>query len=362
MRDNDTDMRVIDGVCPPGSPTTQRAKRFSEDQAGPDPSDEVPRGGGMKHRFYEVNKELWLILAILAIAGAMNYLVTAKRMVIGFYTMPTLLSAYFYGRRHAVLTAFASVFLVGLLAYVNPLVFLDSGEVYKGQYDVIVWGGILVLTAYAMGTLHEREKERIEELRQTYHGLLIILKQLVCKDEHSENHAYRVSVYASRIAEYRGLSPQRVEDVRAAALLHDIANVEASRDLLYKAARLTKQEKAGAGGSRARTPSAKEIAGGPIHRIVPIVLTYRVSYDARNSAAATGEEVPLEARIVRVADAYDSLTTGRPGRRGVSPLEAKNIIDGASGTEFDPTVVHAFKRALRKGKMEIREPEELHQQ
>jgi hypothetical protein len=301
-----------------------------------------PVSGGLMSKLLEVNKELWLILGILSIAGAMNYLVTAKRMVIGFYTMPTLFSAYYFGRRHAVFTAFASVFLVGLLAYVNPLIFVDSGTAYNGEYDIIVWGGILVVTAYAMGTLHEREKIRIEELRQTYQGVIIMLKQLVCKDKASENHAYRVSVYATKIAEYRGLSVERIEDVRAAALLHDIGNLEASRDLLYRAAQLTGQS---------GEPGSKSVRG-PIHRIVPIILTHRNSFDSPAPAADGHIEIPLEARILKVADAYDSLTTDHPSRKAVTPLEAKNIMAKEAGTEFDPTVIHAFKRAFRKGEME----------
>jgi len=362
MRDVMANESAIDEVRPSDSLQTGRPDGLAVDEHGLDSEDEAPEAGGIKGKFYQVNKELWLILAILAITGTMNYLVTAKRMVIGFYTMPTLLSAYFYGRRHAVLTAFASVFLVGLIAYVNPLVFVDSGEGYGGEYDTIVWGGILVLTAYAMGTLHDREKSRIEELRQTYRGLLIILRQLVCKDKYSENHAYRVSVYASRIAQYRGLSNERVEDVRAAALLHDIANLEASRDLLWKAAMLT-QQKDGKPVSRGNgTVGAGGAAGGPIQRIVPIILMFRSSYDARDSIAVTGDEVPLEARIVKVADAYDSLTTDRSDAGGVTPPEAKNIIARESGTEFDPTVVHAFKRAFRKGELEIPVPAGTHQQ
>jgi len=362
MHDDSTNECAINELCSQDSSKPGRAERLAIDEYDPDSGDEITEAGGIKSKFYKVNKELWLILAILAIAGALNYLVTAKRMVIGFYTMPTLLSAYFYGRRHAVLTAFASVFLVGLLAYVNPLVFVDAGDAYGGEYDIIVWGGILVLTAYAMGTLHEREKSRIEELRQTYHGLLMILKQLVCKDKYSENHAYRVSVYASRIAEYRGLSPERIEDVRAASLLHDIANLDASKDLLCKAASLTQPEHGQTGSSPGGTANTGEIAGGPIHRIVPIILMYRSSYDARDETAVTGDEVPLEARIVKVADAYDSLTTDRADQKGVTPLEAKNIIARESGTEFDPTVVHAFKRAFRKGELEVPEPAVLPQQ
>ena len=74
-------------------------------------------------KLMEVNKELWLILSLLVLAGIMNYLVTAQRMVLGFYTLPTLFSAYFYGRRHATLTAFASVFLVGLMTHYNASLF-----------------------------------------------------------------------------------------------------------------------------------------------------------------------------------------------------------------------------------------------
>jgi hypothetical protein len=59
----------------------------------------------MLSRLAQANKELWLILSMLLIAGVANYLVTSGRMVLGFYTLPTLFSAYFYGRRHAVLSS-----------------------------------------------------------------------------------------------------------------------------------------------------------------------------------------------------------------------------------------------------------------
>lgn len=322
----------------------------------PDPAD----AESFRDRLLRVNKELWLVLAILVIAGALNYLVTAKRMIIGFYTVPTLFSAYFFGRRHAVFTAFASVFLIGLMAHFNPVLFEDMGGNYINNSDMVVWGGILVVTAYAMGTLYEREKQRVAELRHTYHGLLIILRQLVCKDKMSENHAFRVSAYASKIAEYRGLDPDQVEDIRAASLLHDIGELETSRELLSRAARLTLEEQTSRRRRSGHAAPPTEQVGGPIHRIVPIILLSRERYDAQGDAAIGCQEIPLEARIVRVADAYDMLITDRPGSRAVTPLEAKNIIARESGTEFDPTVVHAFKRAFRKGELEVPQLLEQH--
>src|SRR3954471_21078097 len=71
----------------------------------------------------KTNSEFWLILSLFVLAGILNFLVSGHRMVLGFYSLPTLFSAYAFGRRHAVLTAFASVFLVGIVVYQQPNLF-----------------------------------------------------------------------------------------------------------------------------------------------------------------------------------------------------------------------------------------------
>jgi putative nucleotidyltransferase with HDIG domain len=308
-------------------------------------------------RLMEVNKELWLILSLLVLAGIMNYLVTAQRMVLGFYTLPTLFSAYFYGRRHATLTAFASVFLVGLMTHYNSNLFtLDTPATrfIEGRwYDITSWAGILVVTAYAMGTLYERSEARIKELRQTYHGVLHILRQFISKDKYTENHSYRTSVYASKIAAYLGFSPDRIEDIRSAALLHDIGKLDISRQLLYKAARLSQEEYQGMREHVNKGADILEPISGPLGRIIPIILAHHDKYDGSGYHASSGEEIPLEARVISVADVYDSLTSDRPYRKAMSPFDAKEIIVKGSGADFDPKVVRAFLEAFSKGEMEV---------
>jgi putative nucleotidyltransferase with HDIG domain len=305
----------------------------------------------------EVNKELWLVLSLLVLAGSMNYLVTAQRMVLGFYTLPTLFSAYFYGRRHATLTAFASVFLVGLLAHYNPHLLSESAPAFidGSWYDLTAWAGILVVTAYAMGTLHEHHESRVKELRQTYHGLLLILRQFISKDKYTENHSYRVSIYATKIAAYLGLPPQTIEDIRDASLLHDIGKLDVSRELLYKAARLTETEYEGMKKHVEKGVDMLEPVGGPLRRIIPIILTHHDKMDGSGYHDVTGDKIPLEARVVSVADVYDSLTSDRPYRKAMSAFDAKDIIVKGSGTEFDPKVVNAFLAAFNKGEMEVPE-------
>jgi putative nucleotidyltransferase with HDIG domain len=305
-------------------------------------------------RLTDVNKELWLILSIFAIAGALNFLLASHRVVLGFYTLPTLFSAYWYGRRHAVLTAFGSVFVVILVVFFNPSLFRNvlPGEKW---YDITTWGSILVVMAYAMGTLSEHHEARVRELRETYHGLLLILRQFISNDKYTQNHSYRVSIYAAKLASYLGLKAERIEDVRAAALLHDIGKLDISRELLYKAARLTEDEFSEMKRHVEKGVGILEPVGGSLRRVIPIILAHHDKFDGSGYHPTRGEEIPLEARIIAVADVYDSLTSDRPYRKAMSPFEAKEIIVKGSGTDFDPKVVEAFLAAFRRAEMEVPE-------
>jgi putative nucleotidyltransferase with HDIG domain len=305
----------------------------------------------------EANKELWLFLMMFGIAVTLNYMLASDRMMLGFYVLPTVFSAYYFGRRHATLTALGSFLLVILIVHWNPLLFKEEGRgrfiIAEKWYDIAIWGGTLMVTAYAMGTLYERMKARVQELRATYHGVLLILQQFISRDQYTEHHSYRVAIYATKIATDMNLDADRIEDVRAASLLHDIGKLDVSRELLHKAARLTESERNELmrhvdAGVRAISP-----VGGSLHRIIPIVLSHHDKFDGSGQHPTRGDEIPLEARIIMVADVYDALISDRPYRKAMSPLDAKEIIAKGSGTEYDPTVVKTFLKAFQRGELEI---------
>lgn len=304
----------------------------------------------------EVNRELWLLLSLFVIAAVLNWFLAGQRMLLELYLLPAVFSAYFYGRRHAVLTAFASVFLVLLLVWYKPAIFGPSPTLpHERWYELTVWGGVLVLVAYAMGTLHERNERHLQDLRETYHGVLMILQQFVAKDKYTQNHSYRVSIYARSIGRQMGLDEERLEDIRAAALLHDIGKLETGRELLYKAARLTADEF-----KQMQLHVDKGVAmlapvGGSLRRVLPIILSHHDKFDGTGYHPTQGEEIPLEARILSVADVYDALTSDRPYRQAMSPFEAKEIIQKGAGTDFDPQVVRAFLGAFRQRDLEVPE-------
>jgi putative nucleotidyltransferase with HDIG domain len=332
------------------------ADRIDEPSAQPLQPVDVPLTTRLMRKFEEVNKELWLVFSLFLLAGVLNSLVTSHQVVLGLYTLPTVASAYLYGRRHATLTALASVLTLVLLGRFNPALLGRNGnEIVIGEQwlDITIWGGTLMVTGYLMGTLCDHKAAQVRELRETYNGVMMILRHFISKDQYTENHSYRVSVYAARIAAALNFRPERIEDVRAAALLHDIGKLDVSRDVLYKAARLTELEFAEMKSHVDRGIALLEPVGGSLRRVIPIILAHHDKFDGSGYRPTRGEAIPLEARIISIADVYDSLTSDRPYRKAMSPFDAREIIMRGSGSDFDPQVVDAFLTAFTRGEMEV---------
>ncbi|WP_457756222.1 HD-GYP domain-containing protein [Thermodesulfatator indicus] len=304
---------------------------------------------------YEVNKELWLVLSIVSLLAITNFLVDSQRILLNLYSLPAIFSAYFYGKRHAVLTALASILLVIAMLYVIPgIIENESFSWWKEDWrQLTVWASTLLIMAYTMGVLYDRHKEKIKELQKTYHGIILILRHFLSKDEYTENHCYRVSVFATKIAQYMGLSDDRIEDLRSAALIHDIGKLKISREILYKAAKLTQKEFEH---MKKHVTSATDILDpikGSLGRVIPIVLAHHEKYDGTGYLGLEGRQIPIEAKILAVADVYDALISDRPYRKGLPPFEAKEIIVKGAGKHFDPEVVKAFVKAFEHGEMDL---------
>src|SRR5437899_10975954 len=124
-----------------------------------------------------VNKELWLLLSIVVLAALANKLVASQQVVVGLYMLPTLFSAYCYGRRHA---AIASIVMVVLVTYFHPippeLINVTPLHVLR-WFDLAAWGGILMITGYTMGTLYERVSRNVDDLQGGYEGMTSLLQQ-----------------------------------------------------------------------------------------------------------------------------------------------------------------------------------------
>jgi HD-GYP domain-containing protein (c-di-GMP phosphodiesterase class II) len=297
----------------------------------------------------KIRREFWIIVSMLGIAWLLNTSIASQYLLLGLYTLPAVFSAYFFGRRQSVYTALASILLVILTCHFNPERFDQFNPTGLGGenpwYHVLSWGCALLAIAYTMGTLYERNKSKVRELRQFYQGLLLILRHFIVQDEERENHCFRVSIYATRIAAFMGLDKDDVEDIRLAALLHDLSQLRINHRVLHKAASLALKE------PLTDEEADQHLHNGPLGRILPILLGNK---DIENAAAdEEPADIPLGARILAVADAYDTMTTAWSDSNALHPQAAKNNIIAGSGTTYDPEVVKAFAHLFNRFELEL---------
>jgi PAS domain S-box-containing protein/putative nucleotidyltransferase with HDIG domain len=159
------------------------------------------------------------------------------------------------------------------------------------------------------------------------------------KDVYTKGHSMRVSQYAALIGEYMGLSREKVEQLRIAGILHDIGKIGISDAILLKAGKLTDEE-------YKVIKSHPEISRRilmPIdlpEEILEAVSKHHERYDGKGYPyGLKGEEIPIEAAILGVADAFDAMTSDRSYRKGMNVEEAINELLKYKGTQFHPEVV-----------------------
>jgi putative nucleotidyltransferase with HDIG domain len=158
-------------------------------------------------------------------------------------------------------------------------------------------------------------------------------------------HGARVAALAVPLGASLGLDARRLAVLRRAALLHDVGKQHLPRDLLDKPGPLLRHER--------RAVEAHALIGANILGSVglveeaTVVRHHHERWDGEGYPdRLVGEEIPVEARIVLLADAYDAMTSGRPYRRAVTPAAALTEIERSGGGQLDPAVVGAFGGAV----------------
>lgn len=291
----------------------------------------------------KVNKELWLLLSLVVIAAMLNFLVSSQRVVLSFFFLPTLFSAYNFGRRHAALTAVASISLVVLLCWVNPTIFnrriAAPGE--NPWFDLTVWGGVLIVSGYTMGTLYERNQKNLAELRTSYDGMIVILQHVLSNQKYGSGHAYRVSMYAQKIGEALGLDAGSIEDVRIAALLQTVNEIGISNEVLFKVANVSQEDLASQMRKSGRNITKANLLAGSLQRAIPILM---MEQQLMRSGSSTVDAL-MEVQVLALADAYESMISAS-GPRQLSPGQAEEVIKKSSGKRYDSIVVDAFVKVF----------------
>ena len=183
---------------------------------------------------------------------------------------------------------------------------------------------------------------RFDQEKENRQVLLSFAKSIQERDIVTYEHSRRVATYAQRLARYLGWSRSEARDLALAALVHDLGKTWIANDILMKSAGLSDEERR----TMERHPiiGARILIGCDVHPFyVETVLYHHEAWDGRGyPTGLKGEEIPLSARILTVADVYDVLTSQRPYKVALSEEAARERLMLGAGRSFDPMVVRAF--------------------
>lgn len=196
-------------------------------------------------------------------------------------------------------------------------------------------------------------KTKIEKLNKKSNETLIeaifaFAKTIELKDHYTGEHGENTVQYTTEIARGLDLPPEEIELVRQASMLHDLGKIGVSEKILIKKSKLTKKE-------------FEEIKKHPqigadiirpiqfLHGLIPLIFYHHERWDGKGyPSGIKGDEIPVGARIIAIADVYQALTSDRPYRKAYSKQEAIKIIKDGSGTQFDPRIVDIFLKILQQ--------------
>ena len=223
---------------------------------------------------------------------------------------------------------------IGALLLNHATPFRFGAEQASGLQSLATLAGVAIL-----------EDEQRTKLEDLFMSVIVSLTMAIeAKDPYTEGHSVRVAAYSEAIGKQLGLPPERLDVIHRSCLVHDIGKIAVDEGILHKSERLSQREKE----KMDLHPQIGESILRPIallHPLLPGVRSHHEHFDGTGYPdGLKGEEIPIEARIMAVADAFDAMTSNRPYRRALEEQEALAELKRNAGTHFDPRVIAAFEQ------------------
>lgn len=211
-----------------------------------------------------------------------------------------------------------------------------TGKVSKAE-------GIITLKK----TIDRLNKESKQDLSAS---IFAFAKTLELKDHYTGEHVENTVHFAMAVAQELNLPKEQVELIKQASMLHDLGKIGISENILLKKGKLNKKEFT----EIKRHPQIGADIIRPIqflHNLIPFIFYHHERWDGKGYPnGIKGEDIPLGARVIAIADVYQALISDRPYHKAFTKEAAIDIIKKASGTQFDPLVVNAFLKVVAREK------------
>lgn len=295
--------------------------------------------------------EIILVLIAGALTCVLYQMVGYKMIILNLYFLLVVLAGFFLGRyRAGVLALFCMVAVSAVTAFtLKDFAAFNSPIVIA--LAVTVWGAILGLTALLVGTLSDQRAEKIRELHDAYVGVVEVLATyLQSSNPALKSRSTRVAELSEQMARQMRLSPQHVDDIRVAALLHDMQNIEVTARVIHKA---VGDMQGDGGATEQHTFHGSDLIHSlspVLSRVFPLLSTLNSSLKQldglEGQSGASGR--PLGSEILRVARDYELLREGEFGQPGLEPEDALNVLRHDTESHYDPVVLEALEQTVRQ--------------
>ena len=223
---------------------------------------------------------------------------------------------------------------IGALLLNHSTAFRFGAEQAAGLRTLATLAGVAML-----------EDEQRSKLEGLFMSVIVSLTMAIeAKDPYTEGHSVRVAAYSEAIGKQLGLPAESLDVIHRSCLVHDIGKIAVDEGILHKRERLSEREKE----KMDLHPQIGESILRPItllHPLLPGVRSHHEHFDGTGYPdGLKGEAIPIEARIMAVADAFDAMTSDRPYRKALEEQVALAELKRNAGTHFDPRVLAAFEQ------------------
>jgi HD-GYP domain-containing protein (c-di-GMP phosphodiesterase class II) len=279
-------------------------------------------------QFFMRNFERILVLLLVASLLVINSLIEQKVAFLSFYYLPIILAGFFGGRRFAV---GSGVFVVALVFFFQATRGhgMAPGLDQDSLMTLIPWAGFLILTGYVVGGLAEQRAARLTDLKNAYLATLEVLTyHIESAERHQEGHSTRVSQLAADIGAELKLSEVELENLRIAALLHEVGTAD------QRLLRLL---------SRSVTDDSLIVARA-LRGAAEIIAEYSHYYEiVGDDWDIEALPMPVTVKVLAVADAFETLQMATPVRPAFTRWSALEEVEKGAGKTFAREAVRALR-------------------
>jgi HD-GYP domain-containing protein (c-di-GMP phosphodiesterase class II) len=244
-------------------------------------------------------------------------------------------------------------------AMCTPLRFQDEnlGVIYvdtRGTTDAFNQGDLELLVALSgPAAIAIKNAQYLDQLQQAYQDTLIALANAIeLRDHYTVGHTWRVTNFALETAKTLNWSEEKLKECEMGGVLHDIGKISIDDAILRKPGHLTDEEYAMMKVHPERGARMMEDIKFLLP-LIPYALYHHERFDGNGyPTGLEGENIPIEGRLLAVADTFDAMTSNRPYRKGLDPSIAIEELEKNKGTQFDPVMVDAFLEAYKDGRIQ----------